>query len=570
VGAIRKRVLETIKIKNFAIAKDISLELGRGLNVFTGETGAGKTLIINAIKFCLGEDLDKELILRDYKNRPIVQLIYSNNGEEAIYERTITEAGKSRTLINGLFVPQRIYKENCSKLIAIHGQDSTEELFSNKKQLQSFDHFFKDELSLLIEKVIELRGKYIELKKSIKEIETEERERAKEIDFLKFQISEIEGAQLKSGEEESLKRERELLSNAQKIIEALNSASLILSGREEENEGIIHELEGVLNIVKDIGNYSSNLENIGKSLSESYSILRDINRDVLSEIQKLVSTYDEKRLDEIVERINTLANLKKKYGETIEKVLETAEEAKKRLNYLENIESSCDELKEEFNEITKELIENLLTLSSKRNSLKEIFERKIEEELHDLSLDKAKFAVSLEREEGEENSLSSIKIGVKHFKLFENGLEKIEFLLSSNPGQPFLPLTSIASGGELSRIMLAIKTILREVDQTPTLIFDEIDTGIGGKVGDRVGDKLFEIAENKQVICITHLSQIASKGNSHFIVLKEIENNNTSIMIRKIEGKERITEISRMIGGDYLGETSLKHAEEILKSKIPT
>lgn len=560
-------MLETIRIKNFVIAKDISIELERGLNVFTGETGAGKTLIINAIKFCLGEDVDKELIFRDPKNRPVVQLIFSTDQNDTICERTISEGGKSRTLINGLFVPQKTYKETCYKFIALHGQGSTEELFSYRKQLQLFDYFFKDELSLLIDKIRELKEKYIKLKKSIKEIESEKKERLKEIDYLKFQISEIEEAGLKVGEEESLKEEKELLSNAQKIIEALNSLSLLLSGSENESRGIIYELEKAINIASVLKNYSSNLENINTTLTESYSVLKDINRDVLCEVQKLISLYDEKRLNDIVERLDSINNLKRKYGETIEKILETKDEAKGRLNYLLNLESNYDELKENLDNITKELTQNLLNLSSKRDSLKEIFENKIQHELSDLSLDKSKFVVNFKREEIEENSLNSIKIGNKCFKLFDNGLERIEFLLSTNPGQPLLPLTSIASGGELSRIMLAIKTILRRVDQTPTLIFDEIDAGIGGKVGDKVGEKLLEIAENKQVICITHLPQIASKGDNHFTVWKEINDGETSIKIKKVYGRERITEISRMIGGDYLNDTSLKHAEEILKSK---
>ncbi len=558
-------MLEIIKIKNFAIARDVSIELGKGLNVFTGETGAGKTLIINAIKFCLGENLDKDLIFRDPKNGPLVQLVFSDDSEDFIFERTITEGGKSRTLINGLFVPQKNYREACNKLIAIHGQNGTEELFSSKKQLQFFDYYFKEELLPLIEKVKELKGKYINLKKAIIEIESEKRERAREIDFLKFQINEIEEANLKVGEEKSLKEERELLSNAQKIIEALNSLNSILSGGEQENIGIIYELEKTINIMNGIINYSSTLSSINNSLEDCYAVLKETNRDILNEVQKLISLYDEKRLGELVDRLDTISNLKKKYGETIEKVLESKDNMKKRLEYLSNIENSCDELKDNLNKTTEELTEILLSLSSKRESLKEIFESKIQKELSDLSLDKAKFSVSFKREEAEEDSLNCIKIGEKYFKLFENGLERVEFLLSTNPGQPLLPLTSIASGGELSRIMLAIKTILREVDQTPTLIFDEIDAGIGGIVGDKVGEKLYEISENKQVICITHLHQIASKADNHFTVWKETNSNDTSVKISKVTGKERITEISRMIGGDYLNDTSLKHAEEILK-----
>lgn len=558
-------MLEIIKIKNFAIARDISIELGKGLNVFTGETGAGKTLIINAIKFCLGENLDKDLIVRDPKNGPLVQLVFSDNSKDLIFERIITEGGKSRTLINGLFVPQKNYMETCNKLIAIHGQNSTEELFSSKKQLHFFDYYFKEELSQLIEKVKELKGKYIDLKKAITEIESEKKERAREIDFLKFQINEIEEANLKHGEEESLKEERDLLSNAQRIIEALNSISLTLSGGEQENIGIVYELEKAINITSGIKNYSPSLGSIDNSLNDCYAILKETNRDILNEVQKLLNLYDEKRLGELVDRLDTISNLKKKYGDTIEKVLESKDKMEKRLEYLSTIESSCEEFKDNLNKTTEELKECLLSLSSKRESLKEIFESKIQKELSDLSLDKAKFSISFKREEVDEDSLNCIKIGEKYFKLFEDGLERVEFLISTNPGQPLLPLTSIASGGELSRIMLAIKTILREVDQTPTLIFDEIDAGIGGIVGDKVGEKLYEISENKQVICITHLHQIASKADNHFTVWKETDSDDTSVKIGKVNGKERIIEISRMIGGDYLNDTSLKHAEEILK-----
>lgn len=560
-------MLETIIIKNFVLAKKITIELGNGLNVFTGETGAGKTLIINAIRFCLGEELNKELIIRNNENKPIVQLIFSNDEKEIIFERTISEAGKSRTLIDGLFVPLKNYRDICSKLISIHGQRSSEELFSPKMQLFFFDYYFKDKLSEIIERVKMLRLKYINLRKEIQNIETQTKERAREIDFLKFQINEIEQAQLRDGEEESLKAEREILSNAQKIIESMNAITTILDGKSFEDRGLIKEIEQALNIIKEIKTHSPNLENIEKALFESYSILKDVSKDASDEAQKLIKDYDEKRLDEIVERINTINNLKRKYGETIKDVIGSKMEAEERLNNLLGIENNCEELRKELDRITSELQENLIMLSSKRESLKNIFESKVEEELCDLSMNKAKFVVNFKREESEEDFINTIKIENKNFKLFETGLEKIEFLLSTNPGQPLLPLASIASGGELSRIILAIKTILREVDDTPTLIFDEIDSGIGGEVGDKVGDKLHQISERKQVICITHLSQIASKGDHHFIICKETEMDDTSINIRKAQEKDRIIEISRMIGGDYLSEASLAHAEEILRNQ---
>ncbi len=228
-----------------------------------------------------------------------------------------------------VIVPLKKLQKICSKLISIHGQGNTEELFSSKTQLQFFDYFFKDELLEIIENVKTLRSRYIKLEKEIFDIEAQKRERAKEIDFLKFQIGEIEEAQLKENEEETLKEERELLTNAQRIIEALNSISVILSGRDSENGGLIHEIETALNIMKDIRTYSSNLENIGRAFSESHSILKDVSKEIGTEVQKLINRYDEKRLDEIVERINTLNNLKRKYGETIEKVWEIKGRQKK-------------------------------------------------------------------------------------------------------------------------------------------------------------------------------------------------------------------------------------------------
>ena len=557
-------MLEILKIKDFIIAKDIEIEFGENFNVFTGETGAGKTLLINAVRFGMGEDINKDLFSKT-DNKPVVQLIFNEKNKETIFKRIMTDTGKTRAYIDDIIVPLREYRDICSKLISIHGQRNSEDLFMKKKQIFYYDYFFKNETGLLVEEIIKLKREYTELKRNILNSEELKKERTREIDYLKFQIEEIDNAHLSAGEEESLKEEKDILTNSQKIIETLSEIETLLIKENSEDKGIIKDIGTIINLINNIRLFDKNLNEIATSTEEINSIIKDTARSIVDEKQKILNLYNENRLDEITERISLISSLKRKYGDSIEKILITVDEAKSKLKQLEGLELDETEIIKKYINIENQLKEKLPILSKRRLDLKDIFNKRIEDQLKDLALEKAGFSVIFKNEIETSESDNNILINDKFYRLFENGIDSVDFLISTNPGQPELPISNIVSGGELSRIMLAIKTILKDIDDIPTLIFDEIDEGIGGKVGDMIGGKLSEISKKRQTICITHLPQIASRADSHYLIEKKFEIDDTEIIVKKIEYNDRVREISRMIGGEHTSDISLKHAEEILK-----
>lgn len=567
-------MIKEIHIHRFILSRDILLIPGEGLNVFSGETGAGKTLILNAIRFGLGDSTNKEQIYHPSES-PHVQITFAipremhHNEDEFPYtesewvcERYLSSSGKNRTKINGVMVPIKEYKRILKKLISIHGQHDTSHLFSKKNQLQLFDRFFGKEFSEHLSFIQKNRNLYLHSKEELLAWQESEKERINEIDFITYQINEIEAAKLNQSEEESLMAERDILANSQRIIETLSNIQQLFNEANRQGFSIEQTFHRCIQLLSSISEYTPNLKQSFESLQTCSSILKDLLHDWSRERELIESNYNLQRLDQVLSRIDLIQNLKRKYGNSIAEISSTQMHLKDKLQNLEQAQNKRDHLSHLLNDLEQSLSFHASELSFKRKSLKSKFEEEVSKELADLGMDKIHFEVSLDMEL--RDSVSSLPIDQQNVFLHDNGIDSLSFLISTNPGQALLPLAKIASGGELSRIMLAIQSMLGKVDQTPSLVFDEIDTGIGGQIAHSIGDKLQSLATNHQLICITHLPQIAAKAHVHFNISKNTTKDHTFIQLNRLNEEERIKEISRMIGGNEDSEISYMHAKEML------
>jgi DNA repair protein RecN (Recombination protein N) len=570
-------MLEMIHIENFVLAKNITIELKDGFNVFSGETGAGKTLIINAIRYGMGDAFNKDIF---GKNTPFphVQLLFNltklankeklfeileEEETEVLCERWMTESGKSRVKINGKLFSIPEYQSFCRNLVNIHGQNSLDDLLSRKKQIFLFDSYFKKEMTPLLENFAQKRKQYLDTIQELEKINDSNTKREREIDFIIYQINEIEAASIKPGEMEQLKIERDLLANSQKIIVNLtNVTDLLDTDHRNDGSSILETFSSITNLLFHIKEYSKELENIYNISADSEAVIKDLARDIANETSKIENKYDEKRLNDIITRIDQINHLLKKYGPTEDEILVYLEKLKTEWQALKSTEETKEKKQAELKELQNYLIEKAEKISLARKSLVPIFEEKINQELKDLSMEHATFKVDSSMET--DISPYGLPRLPESVKLFDNGIDRLEFKIRTNPGQPELPISQIASGGELSRIMLAIKTIIGTADNNQTLIFDEIDAGIGGNTGNSVGYKLKSLGKTQQIICITHLPQIASKAIYHFYIEKKSSGDTTEISIKELLPEDRVGEIARMLDGNSLSTTSLNHAQEML------
>jgi DNA repair protein RecN (Recombination protein N) len=573
------KMLETIHIENFVLARNITIELKKGFNVFSGETGAGKTLIINAIRYGMGDIFNKEIFGKNLPY-PHVQLFFNlsklankdklfeileDEETDVLCERWMSESGKSRVKINGKFFSIPEYQNFCRSIINIHGQNSLDDLLSRKNQILLFDSYFKDEITPLLDNFSQKRKHYFETIQELKMINDSNTKREREIDFISYQIHEIDIASIKPGEMDQLKFERDLLSNSQKILSNLKNATDLL---EEDNRNIgssiIGTLNSVTNLLSHLKDYGKELDDIYKISTDCESVIKEMARDIANESSKIENLYDEKRLSDVITRIDQISHLQKKYGPSEEDILATKIKLETDLQFLKSTEETIEKKQVELKELENYLTEKAEKISHTRRTLQPIFEHKINKELKDLSMENATFKVDFSMET--DDSLYGLPRIPDHVKLFDNGIDRLEFKITTNPGQPELPISQIASGGELSRIMLAIKTIIGVNDTLQTLIFDEIDSGIGGNTGNSIGNKLKSLGLTQQIICITHLPQIASKAIHHFYIEKKSLSDSTEISIKELHQEERVEEISRMLDGNLLSATSLKHAREMINS----
>ena len=550
-------MLLQLSIKNFALIRELCVEFGKGFNILSGETGAGKSILIDAIDYVLGGKFSKDLI-RYGEERTFVEAVFSIEDIELLKEleefnieddiliisRETTISGKSLIKVNGRTLVLSSLKKLREKILDIHGQHQNQSLLNKASHVYYLDDFIGEEIYRQLEIFEGLREEQNQIIEKIKELNgTTDREKL--VDYIKFQIEDIEKANLKVDEEENLKEEFNLLSNAEKISLALSKSYNIL----DNSSNGISVIEGISKVVNELSLVEKHVEKIKikrETVDEALYSLEEVAR----EIRELSSEiyYDEFELEKINSRIYEISLYKKKYGESIEDILKYLDKLKNQYEELINSEEVINKLNLKRLEIEKEMS----IISEKMHNLRiekaEILEEKIKNELNYVGMDKALIKINIEKIDG--------------FNL--RGYDDVTFLISTNPGEPLKVLEKVVSGGELSRIMLAIKCVFVDKDNIPTLIFDEIDTGISGTVAKRVGEKMYEVSIKHQVLCITHLPQIASLSDCHYFVSKKVEDGKTFTQIRTLTKEEKIKEIAKMTSGDEISDLTLNSASEMI------
>jgi len=537
-------MITTINIKNIGIIDDLSINLNQGFNVLTGETGAGKTLIIGSLGIISGDRFSKEMIRKGENHSYIEACIYMPENESSIdgniiVSREIYSNGRNLCKINGRLVTVNELKEFMKKIIDIHGQNENQTLLDKSSHIGYLDSFIGEEILRLKTEYRKLYNENQEIIKQLKENYGDDKEKQRKLDLLRYQYNEIEEAKLKLGEEEKLEEQRKLILNSEKIVENLKVCDEVLSESTIDNINVaIRALEKI----DDINEYKEKL----LQLKNVYYDIQEISRDISSLRQDIY--FDDEERDEIEERLNLIYTLKRKYGNTIEEILRYKDELENEIYEIENLEEENIKRRKIQKETEEKMLEIAIRLNKIREREAKILSEKINKELQDLEMKQAK---------------CNVKVKFKDGNCFDkNGLDDVEIMICTNIGAEEKPLYKIASGGEMSRIMLAIKSILNDVDEVPVLIFDEIDTGISGKAAKAVSEKMKNIAKNHQILCVTHLASIAAKGDYNYFISKEVEDNKTRTKIELLDEEKTIKEIARISSGE-ITDIAIKHAREL-------
>ena len=549
-------MLQSLHVKNLALIDEIEVEFAEGLNILTGETGAGKSIILGSVNLALGGRYTKDLI-RQGENYALVELVFTVTEKSRlkaleklciypedgllILSRKLMD-GRSVSRINGETVTIAVLKEVAAILIDIHGQHEHQSLLYKKNHLGFVDAFAWDYLADIKKQAASAYQEYRTCKKTLDEADMDESSRAKELDFLKFEVSEIEDAMLKEGEDEELETTFKRMENGRKIAESTAASYAYTSGEagsaSECLSRAIRELAPVSNLDETAGNLYSQLMEID-------SLLNDFNHD-LSDYQDSLE-FSEEDYVTITERLNEINRLKTKYGTDIAGILDYGIKQQQKIQKLEDYENYIADLKRDLEQKEQKLEKVIKKLTKIRKEQAQIMEQAITEGLADLNFEDVKFSIAFEKS----GSYSS------------NGSDDVEFMISLNPGQPVRPLVEVASGGELSRIMLVIKSVMADRDEIPTLIFDEIDVGISGRTAQKVSEKMALIGRKHQVICITHLAQIAAMADHHFMIEKNVLDGQTKTSIRELKAEESTDELARILGGAKITDTVRQNAKEM-------
>ncbi len=555
-------MLQSLYLENIALIEKLGIELFPGFNVLTGETGAGKSIIIDAVNFVLGERTSRDLI-RNGAARAKVEAVFGLNegdaafaaldalgieydGNELILSRELSASGRNACRVNGTLVPVASLKSVSDTLVDIHGQHEHQALLDAENHISYLDAYCHAESLPIIEKIDAIVSRRNELMLKRNSGFSSEREREREMDMLRYQIEEIASANLEAGEEERLNAEKTVLLNAERIRTALETAHMALSGAEEGSA--LSAIDTARRSMRDIAALNKDYEALGDKIEELYYAAEDISF-VLRDTSENVES-DMQRLEEIEQRLKLISDLKRKYGRTVEDVIDFGKDAGTKLNELENAEALAAELDAKLDKLKAEYNVAADELSKVRRAAGDRLKRDVLNELKDLGMAKAMFDVALSDASGGEPR--------------KGGRETAEFMLSANPGEPLKPLEKVASGGELSRIMLCFKSIFADNDRVPTLIFDEIDTGISGRTAAVVGEKMLGIAKKHQVICVTHLAQIAALAEAHLMVRKYDDGKNTFVETRQLNEEEKVQRIAQMMDGESDSPSALTHARELI------
>ncbi|CDA29694.1 MULTISPECIES: DNA repair protein RecN [unclassified Eubacterium (in: firmicutes)] len=550
-------MLLNLHVKNLALIKEVDVDFTNGLVVLTGETGAGKSLILGSVNIALGKKVEKDII-RKGAEYALVELtfcidsrlkekleqydVYPEDENIIVVSRKITY-GRSVSKINGETVSLTTLKNVMDLLIDIHGQHDHQSLLYKNTHLQILDKYAGEEVKELKNTISDKYSQYIEIKKELDKFDMDETKRLRECEFAEFEINEIEAANLSLGEDDEVENEFKKLSGSEKIMSSLSDAYQIMGY--EGNQGVCECISRVGYDLSEISDIDSKLSDLQKQIYDIDDMCKGLAREISDYIDEV--NYEPQRVAEVEERLNLINHLKLKYGQSIEKILAYKGEKQAYLDSLNNYNLMREETK---TKLDKEMSE-LVVLCDKLSSLRKKYAIKLEETvvkaLEDLNFLSVKFKINVSKKEN----------------VSANGQDEVEFLISTNPGEEVKSLAKVASGGELSRIMLAIKSILAGEDEIDTMIFDEIDTGISGKTAQMVADKLMGISKEHQVICISHLAQIAAMADSHYLIEKNTDDESTETNIYRLSREDSIKELVRISSGGEITETAIKHATEM-------
>lgn len=536
-------MIDHISIKNFATIESTEIDFKDGLNIITGETGSGKSIVIEAVSLALGSRADSSYV-RTGADKAIIQLSATSGDEELVLTREISAAGKNLCRINGEIVTLSQLNAMASKLADVHGQYDNQSLLNPDYHIVLLDSYKHDRTDKLKEDTAEKYTSYIKARKELAHLLSVEKENARKLDFYKFEEAEIEKAHLLPGEDESLQERISLLQNSEKIYENINKAYQVMY---EETPSVMEGLNMSIKSIEEISSCSGKISALSEEFSDIYYRLEDICRQ-LGDLRGSI-TFSPEELDEAILRMDLIANLKKKYGSSIEEILEYQEKLQKQLSIAENMDEEKRRLMLNLKEAKQQLIESCSLLSEKRKAKALELETAIQTELIDLNFKDAQVKISVEQ-------LSEPT---------ESGMDKVEIFITTNRGESLKPLAKIVSGGEMSRIMLAFKNIISSYDMIPTLIFDEIDNGISGITASIVGKKLREISKSHQIICITHLPQIAACGDNNYKIYKDSDETSTFTHVESLSSQQKVEEIARLLGGTSITQSTINTARELIE-----
>ena len=571
-------MLSHLSIQNVALIDRLTIEFCEGFNVLTGETGAGKSIIVDAIGLLLGERADRELIQtgKDHaqveglfclkypeKVAPILERygIPVEDDGALVLMRQLSRSGRNVCRINGQMVTLSILREIGQYLVDIHGQHQHQSLLNPDYHIEILDRLGGNAIAVLKEQVGHLYSRWRAIGRQMEDLMKLERDGERMKDLLNYQINEIAAANLRVGEDEELLNERSLLQNAEKIMSVVQEAYDVLYSGSATGAAVFDQLANVRDRFAEIAQFNDAFARIAQDIESVYYQLEDIIDRIRSYRDGF--DYEPGRLDEIEARLALIHSLKRKYGYTIEEILKLKEKLEQQLLTIESSQERLEQLKLQEQKIYGELVEACAELSRKRGEVARVFEGQLVSQLKELGMERTSFKVDISSPDTGSLDKGQLKESISS-RITSDGFDRVEFLISPNPGELLKPLAKIISGGEMSRVMLAFKTVLAEKDDIPTLIFDEIDTGISGRIASVVAEKINQLSHSHQIICITHLPQIAVMADRHYRIEKRVYDGRTVTQVSLLDEPERRMEIAKLIGGAEISNIGLEHAQELI------
>lgn len=558
-------MLAELSIKNFAIIESLTVSFEKGLTVLTGETGAGKSIIIDAIHLLAGARGSSEFVRYGEKRAELEGLFLLDDEKHPVYtkcdefgidvsdgmivlRRDLSSSGKSICRINGKLVTIAILREIGQYLVDIHGQHDNQELMNEENHLTLLDQYGGKKVKQALGEYVEIYKSFDLLRKKITQLSENEQEMAHRLDLLQFQLEEIESANLQPKEDELLQEEKTQISNYEKIYESLQNSYNSLHGEHKGLDWVGHAMSNL----EDVGSINTTLKELSETISNAYYLLEDLSYQVRNELEAL--EFDPERLNFVESRLNEINHLKRKYGQSVEEILTYSAKIEDEIDTIKNRDSHLHKLQKELDSVLQDLTIEANNVTSIRKNFAKVLIDEIHRELKELYMEKTTFDVNFAKKRTSTNDL----------KYSPAGIDEVEFYLSTNPGEPLKPLSKTASGGELSRIMLAMKSIFSQHQGITSIIFDEVDTGVSGRVAQAIAEKIYRVSNGSQVLCITHLPQVAAMADTHLYIAKETNTGRTKTSVKPLAEEEKIKEIGRMIAGVEVTELSKEHAKELL------